>query len=138
MFPMLEDLAPYLERFASDHRATIGQASAVQKIGIIGDTARFSFEQASIILRCRRYGARVIHDLAGEIDGSPEEQRVVEAALTAFIVKDEHLRARATEGYSSDAARKSSKLPQSDQDSDRVKSEARRLLLTLKLAREEG
>lgn len=127
--PTLTDLAPHLAKVeAGEGAPTPRQVEAVRGIGMAGDPSALTFAQASALLSARRYSEGVIHSLIGTMHGYGNE-RLIEANLTAFIIRDDKLRARAVAWNARSHARGSGDVPRPRRDEHfaRVEAEASRL-----------
>ena len=126
------ELGPALARLGnpSGRAATERQVLALQRLGVEGDAAGLSFEQASAMLSAKAYAEGAIHSLIKMTDGYPAERRI-EAELMAFVIGDDALRDRVVAWNKRRLARGTTgavPMPKRDKHFARVQAEACRLL----------
>lgn len=128
--PPLTSLLPYLAAVTDrPEPATPRQIEAIANMEFGGDVPPLTMGQAGAILSARRYAEGAIFELLGEMHRYRHE-RAIEAALAAFIIRDDGLRNRALAWNKRSYARGSAAVPKPKRDEHfmRVLAEARRLL----------
>ena len=103
---------------ASEH-----QIRAVRRLGM-GEPNDLSIEQASALLSAKRYSEGVIYAEIGEMDGY-EDERLIEASLVDFIIKDQALRDRVIAWSARSFARGGGDVPRPQKDEHYFRVQAR-------------
>jgi hypothetical protein len=114
----------------SGRSATERQAEALRALGAVGQIDGLSLEQASALLSAKAYGEGAIYAVLGTIDGYPGE-RLIEAKLMCFIIRDQQLRERAMAWNKVRFSRRTTHTipqPKRDENFIRVRAEAERLI----------
>jgi hypothetical protein len=128
--PRIGALLPYLAAVTGrPEPATEPQVAAIERMGLAGDAAALSVGQADAILCAGAYAAAVLRALGPEGVERSEAARL-EAALAAFVVRDEALRRHALAWCGQNLARGDwrRRAPPRDEHLARVELAARVLL----------